>query len=563
MIEKEYPTLKDVKQMNIPHGKLIAADRHSSSHGMMALSGVSDTFTLKEVNGEYVLLHSHKTDMDGTTEKLYRADAQALQKIAEIAERENLYAWGEMQIDPEKDSRPKIYDFSSSSGITLYTDDSIQNRFSFNCDTARYYGAGDVIDEINKIFSSYITDENFISEKQIPITDPNILEMKKNYFKMPIGVDPSKQTPLSANLGAWKCPECNAEGNTGKFCTECGTLRPAPVTEKTEPETKPEPEPEQEWTYSGGAWTCPLCNGEGNEGKFCATCGSWRPDLDPNKDKRPKADLTPQVQPGHPMFKGYPGAMGISGQKPDEQPEKQEQPAFPMENALVKAMGLLPGDKQDEQLAALLAKPAQHGRLTKFEHHCWSNGMTPNSHHEDTTTAEWTESGEVTVRWYMQQGTADAMVTDYKAGEKVIAELEKFITESNLTNLGQLKYDRSKDPFSGMTDTSGDSYYTMIFDDSSVGGNKSAYFKLDPAAISQHGGGAIAEKLRDFMQRLCTESEMLSSHLEPPKTPAMSGFMGMGMLMQHSEAEKWTCPACGHDCSGGKFCNNCGEPRNK
>ena len=51
----------------------------------------------------------------------------------------------------------------------------------------------------------------------------------------------------------WKCPKCGAEGNTGKFCGECGTPRPAE------------------------GWKCPKCGAEGNKGKFCSECGTPRP----------------------------------------------------------------------------------------------------------------------------------------------------------------------------------------------------------------------------------------------------------------------------------------------
>ena len=53
--------------------------------------------------------------------------------------------------------------------------------------------------------------------------------------------------------GTWTCPNGH-EGNTGKFCTECGS-----------------PKPED-----NGPWTC--VNGhEGNTGKFCSECGSPKP----------------------------------------------------------------------------------------------------------------------------------------------------------------------------------------------------------------------------------------------------------------------------------------------
>ena len=53
--------------------------------------------------------------------------------------------------------------------------------------------------------------------------------------------------------GTWTCPNGH-EGNTGKFCTECGSPKPA----------------------HNGPWTC--VNGhEGNTGKFCSECGSPKP----------------------------------------------------------------------------------------------------------------------------------------------------------------------------------------------------------------------------------------------------------------------------------------------
>ena len=57
--------------------------------------------------------------------------------------------------------------------------------------------------------------------------------------------------PASAQAG-WQC-SCGATGNTGKFCSECGSAKPE-------------------------LWDCPICGAKGNKGKFCSECGSAKPE---------------------------------------------------------------------------------------------------------------------------------------------------------------------------------------------------------------------------------------------------------------------------------------------
>ncbi len=57
--------------------------------------------------------------------------------------------------------------------------------------------------------------------------------------------------PAAPAGSAWNC-SCGKTGNTGKFCSECGSPRPAPA----------------EWTCSCGTV---------NSGNFCSNCGSKRP----------------------------------------------------------------------------------------------------------------------------------------------------------------------------------------------------------------------------------------------------------------------------------------------
>lgn len=62
-------------------------------------------------------------------------------------------------------------------------------------------------------------------------------------------------SPKPAEPEAWTCPSCGHSANKGKFCSNCGSPRPA----------------------DNGPWTCPECGETGNTGKFCAGCGKPRP----------------------------------------------------------------------------------------------------------------------------------------------------------------------------------------------------------------------------------------------------------------------------------------------
>ena len=72
----------------------------------------------------------------------------------------------------------------------------------------------------------------------------------QNLYNMAAAQAP--KAPESPMASGWKCA-CGKE-NTGKFCSECGTPKPAPA----------------------GAWKC-ACGAE-NTGKFCSECGAKRPD---------------------------------------------------------------------------------------------------------------------------------------------------------------------------------------------------------------------------------------------------------------------------------------------
>ena len=69
----------------------------------------------------------------------------------------------------------------------------------------------------------------------------------------------SAPAAVSDTANAWTCT-CGTK-NTGKFCANCGTKKPE---------------------SDGGSWTCPSCGKSGNTGNFCANCGARKPESDDN-----------------------------------------------------------------------------------------------------------------------------------------------------------------------------------------------------------------------------------------------------------------------------------------
>ena len=80
----------------------------------------------------------------------------------------------------------------------------------------------------------------------------NLFAMGQQQPQVQQPAQPAPVTAGAVGAAAWKCPQC---GNmaSGKFCTECGTAKPA----------------------EDAGWTC-TC-GAVNKGKFCPNCGAKKP----------------------------------------------------------------------------------------------------------------------------------------------------------------------------------------------------------------------------------------------------------------------------------------------
>ena len=70
----------------------------------------------------------------------------------------------------------------------------------------------------------------------------------------------------------WTCPSCGREGNSGKFCGECGAKQPEE------------------------GWMCPTC-GASNKGAFCGYCGTAKPGAEAATTPAPTPTATPTATP--------------------------------------------------------------------------------------------------------------------------------------------------------------------------------------------------------------------------------------------------------------------------
>ncbi len=103
-------------------------------------------------------------------------------------------------------------------------------------------------------------------------------QMQQQQMQQP--VQPAPQAVAAVAAGGWNC-SCGHQGNTGKFCAQCGSPKPAPAP-------------------AAGNWFCPSC-GAANTGRFCAECGAKRPEA-PKKIKCDKCGYEPDMNSPIPKF---------------------------------------------------------------------------------------------------------------------------------------------------------------------------------------------------------------------------------------------------------------------
>ena len=227
--------LEELKRSEPPHGELISISHSSSSSGMMMNSNAHYSDSICKKDGVWTLTSVSMPAFQNETVTVYKIGEEVVKQIEETVKREGLAAFDGLRY---KDPYP-VYDYSSSSGISMTFDDSSVGgspRVYKSLDIAalRQCGLDDTVTELCQLISSGGEDKEIISseEKQ---------RAGMGFMMGMMGITPGggntpntenktpapKTAPMPAAppAGAWTCKKCGYNANMGKFCSECGERR--------------------------------------------------------------------------------------------------------------------------------------------------------------------------------------------------------------------------------------------------------------------------------------------------------------------------------------------------
>ena len=251
--EKFYPDLKECRGIKEEHGPVTALGTNSYSSGMMYNSNQTVTNIIEKVKGKdgFVLVTVKKQagNMPEASDSKEIA-SDILSKVQEISDKENLPAWNYVCKDPSipVDTSMMVMDYSHHSSINIFYDDSLitgcpRTKCTIG-ETACKMGGAEVekklSDMINEcVLQSGITvampqynpytaaQNNGNSDNAQPMNA--FIGMGMGMFKSMPGAQgivnqTSASGPAPVSNEPWEC-KCGEKGNTGKFCTECGSPR--------------------------------------------------------------------------------------------------------------------------------------------------------------------------------------------------------------------------------------------------------------------------------------------------------------------------------------------------
>ena len=260
---------REIEAANVPHGPLRSFSYSLSSHGMMAGTSSGSTRSV-DWKDDGTIIYSYSSYGSGRNVNTeYKIAPGIASKVVDLVAEEKIAALANMEIE-----LPAVFDNFTSSTISMVFDDSSLGGDSYNHCTLNCGASGMSFGTIEKKVSALLDE----IEKSGECIKNEMTETPGMFGGMPgmIGMFGMM------NNGGAKTGE-NGPGVLGVpgAGVPCGSDLPVPDLPYEQPVqlmglVPMDPNAGRETAPVDGLWTCSC--GHKNSGKFCADCGSPKPD---------------------------------------------------------------------------------------------------------------------------------------------------------------------------------------------------------------------------------------------------------------------------------------------
>ena len=219
-----------------PHGPLIHFSLNYSSNGMMAGTGSFGGTSLDWNRDGSITLTESSNGGGKSVRSEYRVKPGIAQKMRDYVEEKHLAALSKMEI-----RTPEVYDCFTSTSFSMEFDNSALGGSSYETCHVNCGAAGMTFRTIENELSAILKECRetgeciFSEEKQTGGAFGGFFGMMGSTMPMDMNAappvpapkpeTPSADTAKEPLPGCWTCQQCGYNGNTGKFCAECGSRR--------------------------------------------------------------------------------------------------------------------------------------------------------------------------------------------------------------------------------------------------------------------------------------------------------------------------------------------------
>ena len=245
-----------------PHGPLKSVSYDLNTHGMMAGTSSSSHYSLDWKEDGSIIYQTTSSSSGRYFERDYKIQPENAQKMIDFVEEKKIAALSKLDVET-----PLMFDSFTSSTIGVTYDDrsvggEFHNTYTLMCGPAGMTFRS-LENEIGALFKEIEESGECIKNemRDNSTSSPGLIGLgmidfggqpghEQKLQMMGMGMaEPKADKAAPVTHKKWICSNCSAE-NTGRFCCDCGALKPA-------------------------GWTC-KCGSE-NSGKFCMNCGQPRP----------------------------------------------------------------------------------------------------------------------------------------------------------------------------------------------------------------------------------------------------------------------------------------------